>query len=150
MPRARHAQGRPATVVIPADWNATHSPVVDGAARGRCAVRAPGTSQVWDGEEMQSAPIPPYWTGPCRVQAVGNGLAANSKIVAEDREFISDYLVVVPHDVDALPGHFVDFLPQPNGVSGTDGLLAGMTVRIEQVTFGTERWERDLFCTLVR
>lgn len=150
MPRAMHAQGRPSTRVIPGDWNTTHSPVVDRAARGRCALRAPGDTQTWDGTEMQTSSTTPYWTGPCRVQAVGNGLAANSKITVEDREFTADYLVVVPHDVDALPGHLVDLLPQPSDVAGADGLLVGMTVRVEQVTFGTERWERDLFCTLVR
>lgn len=148
MPRPHHAQGRPATRVIPGDWNTTHAPVVAKAARGACSLRLPGVTQTWDGTEMQSTPHAPYWSGGCRVQAVAAANGARTVVTVEDREFVADFLVVLPLDVEVSSGHLVDVAPHPAGVTGTDPGLPGMTLLVEHVVVGTERWERDVYCTV--
>lgn len=150
MPRPRHAQGRPGTRVIPLDWNTTHAPVVDRAARGQCALRAPAQEQEWNGTQVQTVPAAPYWTGPCRVQALSASTGARAVITVEDREFSADFLIVLPLMVDVSPGHLVDVLEQPESVSGADSQLMGLVLQVEHVVVGTERFERDVFCTLVR
>lgn len=148
MPRPQHAQGRPATRVIPDDWNTTHGPVVEKGMRGLCALRSPVTVQEWDGAEMQTVPAAPYWTGGCRIQNLT--VTTPAVVAVEDREFVADYLVVIPLDVDVSTGDLVDVLAQPEEVAGADAGLSGLVLQVEVVMHGTERFERDLLCTIVR
>jgi len=142
MPRPRHAQGRRDTRVIPADWNHTHSPVVAKAARGTVTLREPGTVQQWNPtvDEMIAAEHAPYFNGPCRAVALSG--EARVAVAVGDQSVIADYLIVVPLDVDALEGHLAV-------LAGTgDPVFDGRTLQVLQVVRGTERFERDLFCTL--
>ena len=142
MPRPVRAQGRPGTRVIPADWNESHAPVGQAAARGECSLRVPGLERVWDEEleQMVQVPYEPYAVEvPCRVQALSG--QARQVNVAEDDETVADYLITVPLDQQVLEGHLVI-------VTAGDPLLEGVVLRVEQMVRGTERFERDLFCVL--
>ena len=143
MPRPRHAQGRPDTRVIPADWNTTHAPVVRKSARGTVALREPGTQQAWSETEgqMVQVPIPAYYTGGCRAQALSG--EARVSVAVGDARVVADYLIVVDLDTTVDEGHLAT-------LTGTgDPSLDGLVLQVLQAARGTERWERDLFCTLL-
>lgn len=129
--------------MIPADWETSHRVVAEGTMRGRVSLREPGTQQVWSDADQQNniVPIAPYATNvPARIQA----LSGQARVVqlADDTEVIADYLVVVPANQVAETGHLVDV------TASTDPDLTGRSLRVEKVVRGTERFERDLFCTL--
>lgn len=143
MPRPTHAQGRPDTRVIPADWNTTHAPVVTKAARGTCSIRPPGTTQTWSDslDQMVATPKTAYFDGPCRIQALGN--QARQPITAGDKETVAEYLIAIGLDeADPVEGDHIT-------IKTGDDALAGQVLRINRVARGTERFERDLFCTLI-
>ena len=128
--------------MIPTDWNETHAPVVRKALRGTCALREPGTVQDWSeaDQEMVQAPKPDYWTGACRAQELRG--EARVITVVGDREVVADYLVVVPLEVAVAETHLVT-------LSATgDPTLDGLVLQVLQAIRGTERFERDLLCTL--
>lgn len=144
MPRPRHAQGRPATRVIPDDWETTHRPVVEKTLTATAALRHPGTASQWDPATRQNRETPqaPYWTGPARVQALRTG-SARTVVTVGDREVAPDYLLVVPALVTGVTdGDRVR-------ITGSgDPMLDGHDLLVAHAATGTERFERDLFCTL--
>lgn len=147
MPRPTRSQGRPGTPVVPADWAASHRPVLAGTRTGILAVRRDATTQTWDAgsEQMVTVPVDPHFTGTCRVQALGN--QARDRVLVDDLETVADYLItteVTAADVDAQP-----LEQQLATVTATgDPLLDDRSLRIVQVVRGTELFERYLFCTL--
>lgn len=139
----RHHTGSGRRSVIPADWETSHRVVVEGTLRGRVSLREPGTKQVWSPEKDQNIAVQntPYAVDvPARVLA----LSGQARVVqlADDNEVIADYLVVVPASYIVAGGHLVDV------TDSTDPDLTGRTLRVEKVARGTERFERDLFCTV--
>lgn len=143
--RPTRAQGRPGTPVIPATWAASHRPVVDRTMNGTAALRHPGTTQTWDDELEQNveAPLDPFATVSCRVQALAT--QARPVVTAGDREVVAQYLVVVPASTGTSELLELDLVTLTD--TG-DPLLDGRTLTVAQVVYGTERFERDLFCTL--
>lgn len=139
----RHHTGSGRRAVIPADWETSHRVVAEGTMRGRVALREPGTQQVWSPVLEQNTAVPkdPYATDvPARVLA----LSGQARVIqlADDTEVIADYLVTVPASRVVATGHLVDV------TACTDADLTGRALRVEKVVRGTERFERDLFCTL--
>lgn len=143
MTRPRQAQGRPGTAVLP--QLAGLAPVADRTMSGTASLRHPGTVQDWSDAQQQNVevPLPPYATVSCRVQALGT--QARPVVTAGDREVIAQYLVVVP--ASTASGELVELDLVTLSDTG-DGLLDGRTLLVAQVVHGTERAERDLFCTL--
>lgn len=141
--RPTQSQGRPGTPVIPAGWEAGHRPVVEGTLTATASLRKPGTQQSWDPdlEQMVAVPLAPYATGAARVQAL-RGEARNITL-ADDTQVLADYLIVVPASVAPATGDLVTV------TASGDPLLDGRVFVIHQVALGTERFERDLFCTLL-
>jgi hypothetical protein len=140
----RHHTGSGRRSVISAGWAAAHQPVAEGTMRGRVALREPGSSgEEWSDELEQNVavPLPAYATDVlARIQA----LAGQARIIqfAGDEEVTADYLVTVPAARVVVGGHLVD-------VTGADDPdLVGRTLRVEKAVRGTERFSRDLFCTL--
>jgi len=144
MPRPRQAQGRPDSLVIPERWEAGHQPVAERTMHdAACEIRAPGTTQAWNAatEQMDAVPLDPYYTGGCRIQALTND--ARTTVLAEDPELVAGYLVVVPADVDtAAEGHLVKV------TDSHDIALTGRVLVVRDVVRGSQRFERDLYCTL--
>lgn len=140
----RHHTGSGRRQVIPADWEASHRVVAEGTMRGRVAIRNPGSSgEEWSDELEQNVatPHPPYATNvPARILA----LSGQARVIqlAGDEEVVADYLVAVPAGQIVASGDVVD-------VTATgDADLTGRSLRVEKVVRGTERFERDLYCTL--
>ncbi|WP_435744910.1 DUF6093 family protein [Nocardioides sp. SYSU DS0663] len=142
MPRRLHT-GRPGWPGPLDGWAEVHRPVVAATHTAPIGLRKPGTTQAWSDaeEQMVAVLLDPYWTGTARVQA----LATQARVVvtAGDTETVASYLVAV--DAAAVPaeGDLVDV-----SAGSGDPLLDGRTLRVLQVLVGTERMERDLFCTL--
>lgn len=138
--RAPHP-GRPGTPVIPEGWAAAHRPVAEKTMTATASIREPGGTPGWDEEAEESTLVPhdPYFTGPCRVQALAT--QAGLAVVAEDPETVASYLITVPASVTATEEQLVT-------VTDTgDPALEGKTLRIRQVVRGSLRFERDLICT---
>lgn len=141
MPRPRQATGRPGTEVIPRNWETAHRVVFERTMRGRVALRITGTRQNWTGTHNDLVDNDPYAADvPARIQA----LSGQARVIqlADDTETIADYLVAIPAEHAPKAGHLVDV------TASGDAALTGRTLRIEKVATGTERFERDLFCTL--
>lgn len=139
----RHHTGSGRSKVIPDDWAAHHETVVLGTLRGLVDLREPGTVQAWNPatEQNDLTPKPPYYSDvPARILALSG--QARVLQLADDTEVIADYLVVVPADKVVSGGHLVDV------TDSEDPALNGRTLRVEKAVMGTERFERDLFCTL--
>lgn len=142
MPRERRSQGRPGTAVIPARWAESHRPVADKTMTATAAVRKPGTVQAWSDVEQQNVTVPkvPYYTGPCRVQALAT--QAREVVVAADDETVASYLITLTAATELAESDLVRV------TDSGDPLLDGHSLRILQVVTGSLRFERDLFCTL--
>lgn len=144
MPRPAQSTGRAGTPVIPENWEAAHAIVAARAMRGEVELRHAGTAQTWSetDEQMIAVPTDPYFTGPARVQALT--AQARRIVTADDAELEVDYLIAVPLLLadDAREGDVVT-------VTGShDAALSGRTLLVRIVEVGTERFERDLFCSL--
>jgi hypothetical protein len=139
----RHHTGSGRRQVIPNDWASHHETVVLGTLRGLVDLREPGTLQTWNPatEQNDVTPKAAYATDvPARVLA----LSGQARILqlADDTEVIADYLVVIPAEHVVAGGHLIDV------TDSEDPALNGRTLRVEKAAMGTERFERDLFCTL--
>ena len=129
--------------MIPSDWDTAHAVVVDGALRGRVSLTDPATAgQAWVDDQWIAVPVPPYATDvPARVQRLG--AQARTVVTAEEQQVVVDHLVVVPWGMaEVRPGH------QVTVTDAADPDLVGSVLRVEYVALGTERFERDLYCTL--
>lgn len=143
MPRPRRSYGRPGTQVIPADWAASHRPVAEKTLRDATVeLRHPGSTQEWSdaAQEMVEVPNAAYWTGSARIQVLAT--RDQVTVTAGDREVTLRYLVAVQADV--APD--VDDLVTVTVVD--DAHLQGRSLLVAQVTTGSLRFERDLFCAL--
>ncbi|GAW54742.1 DUF6093 family protein [Nocardioides sp. PD653] len=141
--RPTRSQGRPGTPVVPVDWAASHRPVAEATMLGTCSLRHPGTTEDWSDEleQMVEVPLAPYAADtPCRVQALAT--QARPVVTAGDREVVAQYLVTVP-------AHLFPYELDLVTVTGSgDALLDDQTLLVVQVVRGTERFERDMFCSL--
>lgn len=140
----RHHTGSGRRQVIPDDWTSHHTTVVLGMLRGLVSIREPGSDgETWSDEKEQMVAVPktPYATA---VAARVLALSGQARVLqlADDTEVVADYLVVIPADQVVAGGHLVEV------TDSEDPSLNGRTLRVEKVAMGTERFARDLFCTL--
>jgi hypothetical protein len=137
-------KGRPGTQVIPTGWEAAHTPAVEGTMTAHVALREPGGIQGPFDETTGTYPVvphPPYATMPARIQAVHN--MARRTNVADDVLTIAGYLVTIPAALTGVrPGHLAAV------VDSGDPDLDGQVLHVDDVVYGSLRFERDLFCSL--
>jgi hypothetical protein len=139
MPRPVGAQGRPGTQVIPAAWETHHRGVAEKTMTAVCTIRHPGGTRTYNDVTGLTSVTPnfPYFTGPCRVQALAVG---DSRVaVAEQQVTSASYLISVPAVVSEVA---VD--DQVTVTSSTDPSLTAKTLRVTSVQRGSLRFERDL------
>lgn len=144
MPRPRQATGRPRTPVIPAAWEDAHADVATRAKRARVTLTDPtdtGTP-TWVDDQWVYGPATPYATDvPARVQRLAR--QDRDVVTAEDDEVVVNYLVAVPWGLaEVSEGHLVTV------TEATDDLLVSHVLRVHHIALGSERFSRDLFCTL--
>jgi hypothetical protein len=127
----------PGTRVIPDGWSAHHRPTATGTMTGRCTIRrtaGEGTTGA-DGTWTPDAGADVY-DGPCRLQALSN---ERVEVAGETQDTVRRYLVVIEHDAD-----HVEIGDEVEITAAKDAQAVGMTLRIVDVRYGTEQWERDL------
>ena len=142
--RPRQATGRPHTPVIPADWETAHRHVAAGTHRGTVSIRRPGLTQAWnpETEQNETTPHPPYLVDtPARVLRLDS--RTRTALVAEDPEAVAEYRVALDADAAVEHGHLVTV------TAATDAQLVDLVLQVVHVVYGTERFERHLYCTLV-
>lgn len=146
-PRPLRSQGRPSTRVIPANWETSHAPVADRAGTAVVALRRPGSGNAFNktSGRTEFTKLEPYATGlPSRIQGLRETARGAPTVVAAENVRITDYLVTVPLAVVAATGDLVEI------TTCSDPMLpAGAMLKVVEITRGSLRFERDLFCTIL-
>lgn len=112
-------------------------------------LRKPGTTKAFADRRTTYTPLAPYATGQAaRIQAqTSRAVQPGQEEQAEETLQVSGYLVTLTfvRDVDQEPatGDLIDV------TDSDDPLLTGRTLKITDITRGSLRFERDVFCTLV-
>lgn len=130
----------PGTRVIPAGWSAHHRPAATDTMTASCVITRPagtGTSSP-DGTWTPGLATAVY-SGPCRVQALDTDERLRAR--GETQETQRRYLVAVRYDAaDLALGDLVAV------TSAVDPHLAGKKLRVIDLRYGSEQWQRDLIC----
>lgn len=120
------------------------------------ALRAPGTSSNshFDGalhRTVTTGPAPFAVDVPARVQALTERRGAGpAQDAADDMVRVAGYLVSLPLSGDGVDQIVVDGETNTliDVTASSDPLLTGKTLRVADIVRGTNRFERDLLCTL--
>jgi hypothetical protein len=136
----------PGTHVIHPRWSAHHQPTAEG---GRTAVATITRAGTGDGTYNTSGPNIGQTTPPARVTIASRVKVRVQATTAADAAMVADqvvtrrpYLVAVPADVAAV---LVDDLVTLDECDN-DPQLVGRPLRVRDVHYGTEIWQRDLIC----
>lgn len=136
----------PNTKAVPAGWSTHHAPVAAGGMNGKVRIYDPATATPgWD-DATESATLDrgvAVYDGPCRIQAQDD---ARSVVQADDPESVRGYLIQVLFDA---PDVEQGWTAVPYEVLN-DPSLNGAEMVVGDVEHGTERFTRDLFCTLAK
>lgn len=130
----------PGSHVIHPRWSEHHRPTATSAMTGECIItrRAGAGITAPDGTYTPAAAATIY-IGPCRVQA--RSTDERIELAGEAQETHRRYLVAVRHDA---PEILVDDLV---GITAAvDARLVGKELRVVDITYGSEQWQRDLIC----
>lgn len=136
------------TRVIPTGWSAHHRRAAAGGMNATCELRGPSTDSTYDPDSMSSTatPGPLLWTGAARVQALTGDAATNDQ--AGQQVTVRGYLVQLDESDPANQVPQVD--PDRTTVEVTacvnDARLAGRSLTVTDVQYGSERFTRDLIC----
>ena len=120
-------------------WSDHHRPVATGLMTATCTITRPsgaGTTSL-SGDYTPSAPDTIY-TGPCRVTP----RTADERLLlaGEDQVTSRRYAVAVPYDApEILLGDSVTV------TSAVDTGLIGLGLRVLDVRYASEQWQRDLY-----
>lgn len=130
----------PTTRVIPSGWSDHHRPTAAATMTAECVITRPsgGGTTGPDGTWTPS-PATTLYTGACRVQA----LPTNERLLVrgDATETHRRYLVAVEWDsADPAIGDLVAV------TTSVDPHLTGKTLRVIDIRYGSEQWQRDLIC----
>lgn len=133
----------PGTGIFHPRWSQHHRPTATTGMTATCVIRR-RTGDGTTGSDGTWTPADPatVYTGPCRLQA----LTTNERIeVAGDtQDTVRRYLVAITWDADAPQvGDEVEI------TQAVDPHAAGMTLRVVDVRFGSQQWQRDLIAEQV-
>lgn len=148
MPRARQSTGRKGTPIIPKSWATAPRHISEQTLTVPVSLRHPGTTRSTVSGVIVHTPLAAYWTGLCRV--IPREAQARDADTAGDTVIESGYVLVLPAEVDdPLAGDLatigaIDATTHPD----VDAALAGRTLRVDRVLYGSTRSQRDLVCTL--
>lgn len=131
----------PSTKLIPDGWDDHHRPVATATMTATCIV-GPSSPGALDPVTLQyGAPtIEALYTGSCRVQQL-RGEAQNTQSGGQSVTSLT-YLVAIEYDAD--PGIEVDHVVHVT--DSVDAALVGRKLRVREVRYGSNQWQRDLFC----
>lgn len=130
----------PGTPVIHPRWNEHHRPTATATMTAECII----TRQTNDGTTAPDGTWTPggsstIYTGMCRVVPLIR--PARIEIVGEAQETSRHYQVAIRYDAPEIGiGDLVDI------TLAVDAGLVGRKLRVIDVTYGTEQWQRNLLC----
>jgi hypothetical protein len=128
----------PAAGPIHPSWSAHHRPVAAGLMTAACTIAGAGGDGTTDADgDWTPGAGTPIYTGPCRLQA----LTTNERVevAGETQTTVRRYLVAIEHDAGEIEvGAMVTI------TAAVDAEAVGMTLRVVDVRYGSEQWERDL------
>lgn len=125
---------------VPRRWSEHHRPVSKGLQTARCTItRTTSTGSL--GEDNVWHPPEPtiVYRGPCRV---GSADAASPQTVGDQAVSDTTHTVAIEWDAaEVLEGDIVTIN------SAVDLGLVGKQLRVTNVRYGSEQWERVLACS---
>jgi hypothetical protein len=126
--------------VIHPHWSAHHRPTATSTMTSECVItrRSPSGTTDDDGKWTPAAPSDIY-SGTCRVQV----LTTNERVlvVGETQNTRRRYQVSIEWDAAEIS---IDDLVCIT--KAKDPRLAGKQLRVADIAYGSEQWERDLVC----
>lgn len=131
----------PNTSLIPAEWSQHHRPTATATQTGRCDISRPGTGPgTTDPDGVWHPPAPTsVYSGPCRITP--RPATERVSVSGEQRVTTRDYAVAIEWDAaDTREGDLVTV------TEATDPRLVGKTLRVVDVRYATEQWERVHVC----
>lgn len=127
--------------VIHPRWSEHHRPTATSAMTAECIItRATGPGTTAPDGTYTAAARTTIYTGVCRVVArpvINEGV----KVAGETQETHRHYQVSIRHDT---PEILIDDLVEVT--VAVDAGLAGKKLRVVDVAYGSEQWQRDLLC----
>lgn len=124
-------------VIHPA-WSQHHRPTATGTMTATCTITGAGGDGTTDPDgNWTPGTGDTLYEGPCRLQA----LTTNERIeVAGDTQTtMRRYLVSISYDADRIENGATITI-----TTAVDAEAVGMTLRVVDVRYGSEQWQRDL------
>lgn len=130
----------PTSKVVPDGWDAHHRPVATSTMTATCTIRRPATG-VYDPATLQYGPADgdTIYSGPCRI--LMRPRAQNPADLAGQITTTRSYQVSIEWDAATI--HVNDVVTVD---TASDPRLAGKPLRVTDVQYGSNQWQRDLFC----
>lgn len=135
----------PSTSTVHPNWSRHHQPAAAAALSGALTIRIP--SRDTEGWDPEHGPTPgaeaatPLWTGPFRAQAHRSDTSTQA---AGQSVTVRTYLITLPADTPDIPiGARATVNEAPD-----DPHLVGKTFTVTGVTYGSHRFQRDLYADL--
>lgn len=129
----------PSSRVIPDGWDAHHRPVASATMTARCVINRITTGSYNSTTKQYGANIEtPIYTGPCRIQQRTS--AERATAFGEQQVTTRSYLVAIEWDAAEV---LVDDVVTVT--DATDPELATRTLRVTDVQYGSNQWQRDLY-----
>jgi len=131
----------PGTRVIHPRWSERHRPTASGTLTSTCVItRRTGAGTTGPTGTFTPAAAATIYTGPCRV-VVAQNTSERLLVRGDAEETHRRYQVSIRYDADDLQvGDLVTI------TAAVDPHLAGKGLRVIDVRYGSEQWERDLIC----
>ncbi|MGI5423063.1 DUF6093 family protein [Actinomadura luteofluorescens] len=130
--------GSPAAGPIHPRWSEHHRPTATGLMTAACTISGAGGDGSTDANgDWTPGTGDPIYDGPCRLQA----LTTNERVevAGETQTTVRRYLIAIEHDAARVEvGATVTI------TAAVDAEAVGMTLRVVDVRYGSEQWERDL------
>lgn len=134
----------PTTRVIHPRWSEHHQPVAEGGMTAQIEFTKPGTGSGTrnDADGSYTPPTRPVvWAGRCRVQA---DFRPRPQDLADQSTSVQRYLVAIPASATGVKYAHQGRITKCDN----DPASVGRVLFVESITIASERFERDLVCTL--
>lgn len=133
--------GAPRDHVVHPRWSERHRPVATSTLTAECEVTRRGGAGTTDTVGVFTPPAATVvYTGPCRVLAL-TSRSARPVVVGEAQETRHRYQVSLLWD--AAQVEIGDLVAVTGSV---DPGLVGKPLRVTDIQYGSEQWQRDLLC----
>lgn len=132
----------PSTKLIPDGWDDHHRPVATATMTATCVVGPSVPGGELDPVTMQygDATIDALYTGRCRLQQ----LRGEGQVSVSGGQSVTSLTYLVSIEYDADPAIEVEHVVHIT--DSVDLALIGRKLRIREVRYGSNQWQRDLFC----